>query len=367
MRSLLWLGTLLTPLLAACYSGAGEHDQAAEDWLNASEELRSGKEDRLGCSGVRISDRGPFDHQVALTFDDGPNANTTPKVMETLRRHNAPATFFINGNRVTNAKTEAIVKEIVDDPLFTLANHTWSHPNMRRISLTSAQGQIDRTTTVIEEAGGAPLYLRFPFGSSDCNTMSVVRERGLISVGWHIDSADWCFASGDGVCKKSTFPDPGLEGFRDSMSRYIMHQINKGSLQGGVLLFHDIHPSTERSLDEILISLEGQGYDFVALDETTFPKLHNAPSLPPPRSFIGDSCQDDLDCNFDGGRCGGNRLCTKRCFTVCPDKHGYPTTRCVDEEDGSSSCTLSCEASDCEVGVCTSDVEGPTGAWSVCR
>jgi peptidoglycan/xylan/chitin deacetylase (PgdA/CDA1 family) len=285
--------------------------------------------------------------------------------METLRRHDAPATFFINGNRVNSDATRAIVQEIVDDPLFTLANHTWSHPNMKNLSLDSAASQIDRTTEVIEEAGGAPLYMRFPFGSSNCNTMDLVHDRGQISVGWHIDSADWCFASGNGFCRENTFPDPGLNGFRDSMEAYIMHQVRKEHLQGGVLLFHDIHSATERDLEGILNKLESEDYRFVPLDDGNFPVLHGAP--PPPRKFIGDACEEQSDCNFDGGLCGDNGLCTKACFTSCPDRDGYPTTRCAADEDGSRRCALSCAVSICDEGLCTADVSGPTGTWSVCR
>ncbi len=364
MRSPTPLLLVVLPSLSLFACGA-EHDELAEQTAGFEEawnESQSGKPDTLGCSGVRVPDRGPFGGKVHLTFDDGPNPITTPKVMATLRRHNAPATFFINGNRVTDSATRAIVKEIVDDPLFTLANHTWSHQNMARQTRETAISQIEATTDTIVAAGGEASYFRFPYGSSTCETMDLVRERGYTGVGWHIDSADWCFASGNGYCREETFrhvPDQ----FRDDMGGFVLSQAHSNN--GGILLFHDIHASTERDLEGILNDLEAGGFEYTTLqDLNTFPLLHGVE-----QAFVGDACEVDEDCNFAGAFCmteASGGYCSMECQTSCPDREGYPTTRCVTPPVGVSEgsfqvCALSCTQAGCRDGLSCQSVPGSNG------
>ena len=156
-------------------AGAGDlSDDEISDAFEQAYTDRDLKGDTARCSGVVVPDPGGFRGKIALTFDDGPNPITTPQILQTLRAHDAPATFFINGKRVVDDKTRAIVKEIVDDPLFILANHTWAHPQMTRLSFDKAEQQIDKTTAVIEAAGGEAEWFRFPFGASNCTTAEQV-------------------------------------------------------------------------------------------------------------------------------------------------------------------------------------------------
>ncbi len=358
--SLPLLRLLPASLLALAACSTSHEEEQTNGFEDAWDDLHGEKADN-GCSGVRVPDRGPFSSKVHLTFDDGPNPETTPKIMDILRAHNAPATFFINGNRVKNQATRALVAEIVADPLFTLANHTYSHQNMATLSLDEARSQIDRVTATIEEAGGTPKFFRFPFGSSTCDTMDLIKERNLVSTGWHIDSADWCFASGGGECKKSTFkhvPD----GFRHDMAGFVMSQVRRND--GGIVLFHDIHPNTANSLEAILNTMEQSGYQYVELDDVeTFPLLNNVK-----QAFFSDACQADADCNFSGGFCmpeptGG--FCTMECDQTCPDRNGYATTRCVTPPVGVSDdftvCSLSCTPGSCRDGLTCQAVTGANG------
>ena len=343
--------------IAACSSGADDQTLGFED---AWDDLHDEKADN-GCSGVVVPDRGPFRSNVALTFDDGPNLSTTPQILDILRAHDIPATFFINAKRVNSQAARDLVAEMVADPLFMVGNHTFSHPNMATLSTEEAISQIDRVTTTIEAAGGTPKYFRFPFGSSTCETMKLIKERGYTSTGWHIDSADWCFASGNGVCKKSTFkhvPDS----FREDMGGFVMSQLR--SNDGGVLLFHDIHPNTANSLEGIIAAMDDAGYQYVTIDDVeTFPLLNGIE-----QAFFGDRCEGDDDCNFPGGFCmpeptGG--YCTQECVTTCPDRNGYPTTRCVrpPAEVGSdfNVCSLSCTPGSCRDGLTCQPVTGSNG------
>jgi len=199
-----------------------------------------------------------------------------------LKTHNAPAAFFNNGNRYSTQAAKDLAASIAADDQFILANHSQRHLDLAKQSAATVASEIDRTTALEVEAGGDPRYFRFPFGSSTCNTMQQARDRGFVVTGWHIDSADWCYASGGGVCKKSTFkyvPDS----FRESLIGYVLSQAR--ATGGGIILFHDIHPNTANTLDAVLTALEAEGFTFVRLDdEATFPRLHGHPAgwTPPP-------------------------------------------------------------------------------------
>lgn len=311
------------------------------------ESLQPGKEDGTDCSGVRVPDRTGFNKRIALTFDDGPNPATTPKVIQVLKAHNAPATFFTNGSRYATPGAKEIAAQIAADPSFILANHSQGHLNLAQQSATKVASEIDRTDALIRAAGETPRYFRFPFGSSTCATMKQARDRGYIVTGWHVDSADWCYASGNGVCKASTFryvPDS----MRNDMKAYVMSQVRANN--GGIVLFHDIHPSTADHLDEILTALEAAGYTFVRLDDTrAFPKLHG--TTPQPSPFIGTSCTTNAQCAFAGGRCHSAGFCTQSCAGACPDQSGAAPTFCI--ADPASTSTVA--------GICVSKAAAQNG------
>jgi len=270
------LATLVAALsLTACIDLADD-DQHEDD--NAlfeqahDENLVEPKADGSDCSGVRVPDRSGFTKRIALTFDDGPNPATTPKVIEILKAHHAPATFFTNGSRYSTQAAKDLAAKIAADDQFILANHSQNHKNLAQQTATTVKAEMVGTENLIKEAGGEPTYFRFPFGSSTCTTLKTARDRGYVVTGWHIDSADWCFASGGGVCKKSTFkyvPDA----MRNNMMSYVLSQARSNN--GGIILFHDIHANTANNLDAILTALEADGFTFVALsNETVFPRLH---------------------------------------------------------------------------------------------
>lgn len=289
------------------------------------EGLAPGKEDGTDCSGVRVPDRSGFGKRIALTFDDGPNPATTPKVISVLKAHHAPATFFNNGSRYATAGAKELAAQIAADPDFILANHSQHHLNLAQQSASKVATEIDGTDALIRAAGETPKYFRFPFGSSTCATMKQAKDRGYIVTGWHIDSADWCFAAGGGVCKKSTFkyvPDE----MRSDMKGYVLSQVRANN--GGIILFHDIHQSTADNLDSILTALEAAGYTFVRLDNTSaFPKLNGA--APQPSPFIGTPCTTNAQCSFAGGRCHAAGFCTQSCAGACPDQAGSAPTFCI--------------------------------------
>ncbi|CAN5700680.1 hypothetical protein BH11MYX3_BH11MYX3_06450 [soil metagenome] len=326
MRSPVILAVLASLAATSVSCVDDESAEESEMFEQAYDEgLQPGKEDGTDCSGVRVPDRSGFAKRIALTFDDGPNPATTPKVIQVLKAHHAPATFFNNGVRYGAAGAKELAAQIAADPDYILANHTQNHLNLAQESATKVASEIDRTDVLLRAAGETPKFLRFPFGSSTCATMKQARDRGYIVTGWHIDSADWCYAAGGGVCKKSTFkyvPDE----LRSDMKAYVLSQVRSNN--GGIILFHDIHASTANNLDAILTALEQQGYTFVRLDNTSaFPRLNGV--TPAASPFIGTACSTNAQCSFTGGRCHSSGFCTQTCAGSCPDQAGAASTFCI--------------------------------------
>ena len=341
---ILGLVSVIAAVATACVVEEESHDDHdhtsdSDEWNDVYEQNTGGKADSLACSGVKVPDSSGFGGRVALTFDDGPNTTSTVQVLDTLRAHGIQGTFFINGSRVKGAVEKAVLARILDEG-HILANHSHEHKNLRKLTIPQVDSQIERTQAIIVEAGETRRYMRFPFGSAGCAAAQHVRDGGYTITGWHVDTADWCFASGTGGvghCAKSTFkyvPD----NFRDDMAAFTLSQVRK--YNGGIVLYHDIHQNTANSLEGIINSLKSEGYTFTNIDDTdTFPRLNG---LTPP--FVGDSCATDTECSFEGGTCAVNPsggFCTVACEGYCPDASGKAATFCASLDGGASGSCVS--------------------------
>jgi len=340
---------LALPWTAGCsLADAGDEvDELNDDdiaaWNDAYEENASGKTDSAGCSGVVVPDRGGFNKRIALTFDDGPNLNNTPQVLEVLAAHNATGTFFINGKNVRSEEHRALLRQMRDAG-HIVGNHSQNHENLKTLSASRLKTEVEATHQVLLDLDINPSYFRFPFGSSSCASADTVRSYGYAITGWHIDSADWCYGSsrgGVGYCDPATFqyvPDS----YRSDLGGFVLSQAR--STGGGVLLFHDSHAYTVSVLDNVLTKLENDGFKFVGLDETeTFPLLNGVKPADGP--FVGSTCTDSSQCKFSGsgqdGFCQsfeGGGFCSLSCDGYCPDKYGSAATFCVSLDGETGQC-----------------------------
>lgn len=237
------------------------------------------------CSQWPALDPGPFTGPVALTFDDGPNPATTPQILATLRAWNAPATFFMVGSKLTTPAEQALALEIHQDPLFRVATHSVGHANFTDLSPSEVEYEVDEGLARVRAAIGDPCwfpaYFRFPFGASDCTSMEIVRRRGLAVAGVNLHSLDWCYAAGGGSCPASIAPNLEPEVVDDLPGKILIEYEQHG---GGILILHDIHPTTVDALPSILADLQAAGATFVDLsDPAVFPNLNaeiGAPEAP---------------------------------------------------------------------------------------
>lgn len=345
MNKLPFLFVLSAPLLGACSATdtgtVDEHDPGASAaWERAYEEVEMGKADGSGCSGVAVPDTNGFQKRVALTFDDGPNPETTPQILDILARHGIRATFFINGSKVSSPAAWDLLARIRAEG-HILANHSQTHMDFQDMSSAAQMDEAVRLThEIVQSAGETPEYFRFPYGSATCGAINIVEGYGLRVTGWHVDSADWCFRVNDGYCSPGDFRHVPSS-FRHDFIGYTMSQIRAHN--GGIVLFHDIHQFTANNVETIIGNLENEGFSFTNIDDTaTFPRLNG---ITPP--FIGDVCGGNEDCAFEGGRCqlfpiAGNKqggFCTTSCQGTCPDATGEAPTFCTSLDNGvSGSC-----------------------------
>ncbi len=373
MQGVKLAGVLAVLALAACGADAvDEQDDQGVDYSQYNElyeASQGGKEDTLNCKGFGIPDNGETDFQkrVALTFDDGPKAGKTDKVLDILKAYDIKATFFILGNAAKGSgeSGDAILQRMVDEG-HILANHTMTHANMSQVSSAQFEREINGNTEILQNYGVTPRYFRFPFGAANCTRMEQLAAAGMVSTGWTVDSADWCFNSptgGRGHCSSRTFahvPDR----FRSDMAGYIMDQTRKNN--GGVLLFHDIHDYTANNLESVIVTLIENGYTFTNIDDVdTFPLLNG--KIPEPKPFTGDACAQDLDCDFNDGNAAGfcesfvvgqdpvtgddvqEGFCSQSCEGFCADRSDKPATFCVSLDEGiTGQCVRKCNAdADC--------------------
>lgn len=314
------------------YAGCALLENATERWEPVA---------RHGCSGMDPHDTAPLGGRVALTFDDGPHPTVTPQILSTLRKHQIPATFFMLGMQVADPEVEAIVEDIAADPLFSVGNHSWGHPDLALLSLDAARAEIADTNALLATyLGSAPRWFRFPYGDSTCDTADIVREEfGQVPTGWHVDSADWCYASG-GVCTHGEYWRIPT-GHEHDMRGYVLDQVR--TFDGGILLLHDIHQFTADQLEPLILDLLADGYEFTTLDDLdAFPRL--AADDPYPFPWVGMACDTSDDtcwqvewnawCQATGaaGLPPTAGVCVLPCERAshCIDRDGSAPLSCVD-------------------------------------
>ena len=184
------------------------------------------------------------DPYIAMTFDDGPSATLTPKLLDILKERHMHVTFFLVGE---NAKAHPeIIKRAVAEG-HEIGNHSWSHPNLAKMSDDAVRSELDRTKEAIVAAiGQAPTLMRPPYGSLTAAQKKWVHEEfGYQIILWDVDPDDW------------QRPGPAV------VERRILEQTHKGS----IILSHDIHPGTVEAMPSTFDSLLAKGFKFVTVSE----------------------------------------------------------------------------------------------------
>jgi peptidoglycan/xylan/chitin deacetylase (PgdA/CDA1 family) len=179
-----------------------------------------------------------------MTFDDGPSATLTPKLLDLLAARRIKATFFVIGENV--AEHPDIVARAAREG-HEIANHSWSHPNLAKMSDEGVRRQLWRTDEAIKNATGTrPNLLRPPYGSiTEREKRWIHDEFGYQIVLWDVDPYDW---------KR---PGPAA----------VRNRILQETRPGSIVLSHDIPPGTIEAMPSTFDALEAKGFKFVTVSE----------------------------------------------------------------------------------------------------
>lgn len=193
---------------------------------------------------------------IALSFDDGPNTVTTPKVLDVLAEHDVTASFFVIGNRITEESAQMMKRAVAQG--CDVENHSWTHRRMPMLTPEQIAWEIDTTSAVIEKyLGTRPTFFRPPYIAVDQKMHDVI---------------DLTFICGEGC--EDWVPEISAE---ERACRVI-----ESAKDGNVILLHDMegNQNTVDALQIIIPALKEQGFTFVTVPQLfeykgVKPEAHN--------------------------------------------------------------------------------------------
>ena len=190
----------------------------------------------------------PDEKVIYLTFDCGYENGNTGAILDALKKHSTPATFFVVGHYVESAPD--MVKRMIEEG-HTVGNHTYHHPDMSAISdLPAFQKEMDDVANAFKEVTGTDMsmYYRPPQGKYSTNNLRMAQQLGYSTFFWSLAYVDW-----------NVDKQPGHE---EALSK-LTGRVHPGA----VVLLHNTSKTNGEILDELLTKWEEMGYTFGTLEE----------------------------------------------------------------------------------------------------
>lgn len=215
--------------------------------VTASDEVLAGMEIKAASVESSFHDKagetetGKSLKRIALTFDDGPTPTVTNRILDTLEKYQAKATFFVVGRQLSHDKD--LVKRAVSLGC-EIGNHTWEHKQMTKYKKGALKKSITKTEDAVKKYTGYDVCLVRPtYGKiNDSVKKSVARPM----IYWNVDTEDW----------KS----------RDA--KKILASVKRENVRDGdIILLHDLYPATADAIEKIVPYLQKEGYELVTVSE----------------------------------------------------------------------------------------------------
>lgn len=181
----------------------------------------------------------PSKKMVALTFDDGPSVYTDD-IVDCLKKYGGHATFFVVGNRVSTYADE--LKYAYDNGN-EIANHTYSHPTLTSLSVSSIKSQVSKTDAAVKKiTGEATTLMRAPGGATNSTVRNAIDKPFIY---WSIDTLDW----------------------KHRNSTTTVNTVMNNVKDGDIVLMHDIHGPTKTAALQLIPKLINAGYQLVTVSD----------------------------------------------------------------------------------------------------
>jgi peptidoglycan-N-acetylglucosamine deacetylase len=184
---------------------------------------------------------GPY---IAMTFDDGPHVQNTPRLLDMLKERNIKATFFMVGENA--ARYPQIVKRIIAEG-HVIGNHSWTHPQLSKMTDAGVRDELQKTQdAIIAGCGIVPKLMRPPYGAfTQRQQRWCYGEFGYKIILWDVDPEDWKYRN----------------------AAHVESEILKQTVAGSIILSHDIHKTTVDAMPTTLDKLLAKGFKFVTVPE----------------------------------------------------------------------------------------------------
>jgi peptidoglycan/xylan/chitin deacetylase (PgdA/CDA1 family) len=216
---------------------------------------------------------------ASLTFDDGPTERTG-KILDLLRGSGVHTTYFLIGRSAAD-NLDAVKRQ--DREGGGVANHTWTHADLTKLSSADRRSELARTQTVLEQAIGQPITLfRPPYGATDTAVSRAVTKLGLLEILWSVDSRDSLGADQGGI----------------------VANVAAGMTPGAIMLMHETYDRSLAALPSVLADAKSKQIKLVSIPELL--------TLDPPSDAMirdgGNACSDTAKYRTDAAsamRLGG--------------------------------------------------------------
>lgn len=177
---------------------------------------------------------------VALTFDDGPSATQTPRLLQILREKNVKATFFVVGN-MAQRSPDILRQEEAEG--HEVASHTMTHANLKRSTIEGIKWEAAAINGVFMDIlGHGPSLTRPPYGNISNDARIYINQPLIL---WTVDPEDWRYKN----------------------AATVRRNVVSGTFDGAIVLMHDIHATTVDAVAGIIDDLRAQGYEFMTVSE----------------------------------------------------------------------------------------------------
>ena len=183
--------------------------------------------------------------EIALTFDDGPGSSYTAQILAILGHYHVHATFFVIGSQAATY-TDLISQESKQGN--SVGNHTWTHPDLTKLSSDQVYAEVQRTSEVIQADAGTPTLFRPPYGHFNRQVQAIGASLGLSMILWNVDPRDWS--------------RPGVNA--------IIQRVLDTTQNGAIILMYDgggDRSQTVAALPTIITTLEQRGFQFVTIQQ----------------------------------------------------------------------------------------------------